>query len=62
MIVKFMDSVAGIPVYINPSEVVTLRPDPDAPERGSIVKLRDGETIRIQGDHEEVADKFARAA
>jgi hypothetical protein len=62
MIVQFMDSVAGTAVYINPSYVVTLRPDPADPTRVTMVKLRDGETMRVQGDHREVADKLARAA
>jgi hypothetical protein len=59
MIVEFMDSVAGTPVYINPAYVVTLRPDPADPARVTLVKLEDGETIRVHGDHREVADKLA---
>jgi hypothetical protein len=62
MIVQLMDSVAGTPVYINPDYVVALRPDPAEPTRVSIVKLRDGESIRVVGEHREVADKLARAA
>jgi hypothetical protein len=62
MIVQLRDSVAGTPVYINPAYVVTLRPDPGDLDRVSIVKLRDGETIRVLGEHREVAEKFARAA
>jgi hypothetical protein len=57
-----MDSVAGAAVYINPAYVVTLRPDPADPDHVSIVKVRDGESIRVRGDHREVADKLARAA
>lgn len=60
MIVPFVDSVSGTPVYINPEYVVALRPDPTAPDRVSIVKLRDGESIWLQGDHREVADQLAR--
>jgi len=60
MIVEFMDSVAGVPVYINPSYVVTLRPDPGDPTRVTLVKLEDGESIRVRADHREVADKLAR--
>lgn len=60
MIVPFVDSVSGTPVYINPDYVVALHPDPSAVDRVSIVKLRDGESIRVQGDHQEVADKLAR--
>jgi hypothetical protein len=62
MIVPFVDSVAGTAVYINPAYVVTLRPDPGAPDKISIITVRDGEAIRVQGDHREVADKLARAA
>ncbi|MCC2663699.1 MAG: hypothetical protein K0S35_1621 [Geminicoccaceae bacterium] len=71
MIVQFFDTDAGATVYINPeyvvtlrpdpAEVVTLRPDPAEPERVSIVKLRDGESFRVQGTHVEVAAKLFRA-
>jgi hypothetical protein len=60
MIVQFMDSVAGTAVYINPAYVVGLRPDPADPTRVSIIKLEDGESIRVLGEHREVADKLAR--
>ena len=60
MIVPFVDSVTGTAVYINPDYVVALRPDPAAPDRISIVRLRDGETIRLLGEHREVADKLSR--
>jgi hypothetical protein len=62
MVVQFIDNVAGTPIYINPTYVVALRPDPVDPTRVSIVKLEDGESIRVQGEHEEVARKLARAA
>ena len=61
MNVQFFDTDAGTTVYINPEYVVTLRPDPAEPERVSIVKLRDGETFRVQGTHVEVAAKLSRA-
>jgi len=61
MIVQFIDSVAGTPVYINPAYVVTLRPDPADPDHISIIKIRDGESIRVRGGDKEVADKLARA-
>jgi len=61
MIIPFTDSVTGTAVYINPTYVVALRPDPAEPTRVSIVKLRDGETIRVHGEHQEVADKLAHA-
>ena len=60
MIVQFFDTDAGTAVYINPEYVVTLRPDPAEPERISVVKLRDGETFRVQGTHMEVAAKLSR--
>jgi hypothetical protein len=59
MIVQSFDTDAGS--YINPEYVVTLRPDPAEPERISVVKLRDGETCRLQGTHMEVAVRLARA-
>jgi len=62
MIVPFVDSVTGTSVYINPDYVVTLRPDPANLDRVTIVKLRDGETIRVHGEHREVADKLSRTA
>lgn len=62
MIVQFMDAVSGTAVYVNPNEVMTLRPDPSEPTRVTLVKLSDGETFRVRGDHEEVAAKLSRAA
>jgi hypothetical protein len=62
MIVEFVDSVAGTPVYINPEYVVIFRPDPGDPTKVTLVKLRDGESIRVRGEHQEVANKLARAA
>ena len=62
MIVQLMDSVTGTPVYINPAYVVSLRPDPADPDHISIIKIRDGESVRVRGSDKEVADKLARAA
>ena len=62
MIVQLMDSVTGTPVYINPAYVVTVRPDPADPDHISIIKIRDGESVRVRGSDKEVADKLARAA
>jgi hypothetical protein len=62
MIVPFVDSVAGTPVYLNPAYVMSFWPDPGNPEEVTIVKLRDGETIRVRGDHEAVARKLQPAA
>jgi hypothetical protein len=41
---------------------VTVRPDPADPDERSVVKLRDGESIRAKGSHREVADKLRRAS
>jgi hypothetical protein len=60
MIVEFTDAVTAAAVYLNPAFVVSLRPDPADPERVSILKLEDGESIRIRGDHRQVADKLRR--
>jgi uncharacterized protein YlzI (FlbEa/FlbD family) len=60
MIAQFMDTAIGTPVYINPTYVVTLRPDPADPDHVSIITLRIGESIRVRGDHQEVADKIVR--
>ena len=61
MIAQFMDSLVGTPVYINPAYVVTLRPDPADPDHISIIKIRDGKSIRVRWGDKEVADKLARA-
>jgi hypothetical protein len=57
MIVQFIDASIGTTVYLNPTYVVSLRPDPADPDHISIVRLRDGESIRVKGDHREVAEK-----
>jgi hypothetical protein len=62
MIMPFTDSVAGTPVYINPEYVVSVRPDPANPDEVSIVKLRDGESIRVRSAHEEIARKLTGEA
>ena len=59
MIVQFTDSVAGTAVYVNPAYVVSMRPDPADPTRVTMVKLEDGETIRVLGEHSEVAAKLS---
>ena len=61
MIVQFMDSMTGVPVYLNPAYVVTLRPDPADPDEISIITVRDGETFRVRGDHQTVAEKLRGA-
>jgi hypothetical protein len=62
MIVQFIDTATGTPAYLNPAYVVSLRPDPADPDHVSIVRLRDGESIRVKGDHVEIAEKLRRAA
>ena len=62
MVVHFIDSNIGAPVYVNPEYVQTVRPDPVDPDHVSIVKLRDGESMRLQGEHQVVAKKLALAA
>jgi uncharacterized protein YlzI (FlbEa/FlbD family) len=62
MVAEFVDSVTGSSVHINPDFVVTLRPDPDNPLDATLVKLKDGETFRVRGDHDEVAEKLDRPA
>jgi len=58
MIISFIDAVTGAPVYINPSFVISLRPDPERPADDSVIKLSDGEALRVHGEHREVADKL----
>jgi hypothetical protein len=60
MMVPLLDSVVGAAVYVNPIDVVTLRPDPVDPDHGSLVKIRDGEVIRVRGDHRDVAGRLTR--
>jgi hypothetical protein len=62
MIVPFYDSVVGVPLYIDPDSVMTLRPDPENPLDVSIIKLKDGEELHVRGEHGEVADKLIHPA
>ena len=62
MVVRFVDDNTGTPIYLNPEYVMSLRPDPVKMESGSIITLGNGETIRVEGDHEEVAARLARTA
>ncbi|MDB5172605.1 MAG: hypothetical protein JWO87_2815 [Phycisphaerales bacterium] len=59
MIVPLYDSTTGVTVYVDPSFVMTLRPDPEHPLDMSLIKLKDGETLHVQGEHREIADKLA---
>lgn len=61
MVATFTEAVSGSTVYVNPAYVVTLRPDPEHPDENSVLKLRDGEAIRVRGDHEEIARKLVSA-
>lgn len=58
MIVPFIDTATGTAVYVNPDFVETLRPDPEEPTDVTVVKLEDGETIRVRGEHTDVADRL----
>jgi hypothetical protein len=60
MIVQFIDASIGTIVYINPDYVMSVRPDPTDPDHVSLIRLRDGESIRVKGDHRETAAKLAR--
>jgi len=59
MIVQFIDASIGTTVYINPTYVLSLRPDPSDPDHVSIIRLQDGESIRVKGDHREVSEKIS---
>lgn len=58
MVVEFIDSVTGTVVYLNPDFVESARPDPADPTGVTMVKLQDGESIRVRGDPREVASKL----
>jgi hypothetical protein len=60
MIVAFTEATSGVPIYINPSFVVSLRPDPADPEHTTVVRLSDRETLRLRGGHDEVAPRLSR--
>ena len=60
MIIAFTEAASGVPVYINPSFVVSVRPDPADPERTTTVRLSDGETLRLRGGHDNVAARLSR--
>ena len=59
MIAEFIDAVTGTTVYINPNFVVSMRPDPEDPLNVTIVKMQDGETLRVRGEHRDVADRLS---
>ena len=61
MLAQLMNQVTGTEVYINPAYVVSVRPEPSDPDHVSVLKLRDGEDVKVIGDHRQVADKLARA-
>ena len=62
MIVQFIESKAGAPIYVNPAYVVTLRPDPSDPDNTTMIKTEDGECIHVHGEHRQVADKLSLAS
>jgi hypothetical protein len=49
-------------VYFNPEYVVSVRPDPENPDHSTLVKLKDGEYLRVRGEHTDVAKKLASRA
>lgn len=58
MVVPFVDTATGTPVYLNPTHVLSVRPDPTDPDNTTVVKLEDGESLRVRGDHAEIAKKL----
>jgi hypothetical protein len=60
--VQFTDRVTGAMVYINPDYVMSIRPDPVDPDHASILKLRDGEAIHVNGSHPDVALRLLQRA
>lgn len=60
MIIAFAEAASGVPIYINPAFVVSVRPDPADPERTTVVRLSDSETLRLHGSHNEVAARLSR--
>jgi hypothetical protein len=60
MIISFFEAASGVAIHINPAFVVSLKPDPADPEHTTIVKLSDGETLRIRGDHNDIAARLGR--
>jgi hypothetical protein len=61
MIAPFFEATSGVALYINPAFVITVRPDPADPERTSVVKLSDGETLRLRGGPDDIASRLGRA-
>ena len=55
MVVPFVDTATGTPVYLNPTHVLSVRPDPTDPDNTT---LEDGESLRVRGDHAEIAKKL----
>ena len=53
--------MTGMAVYISPTYVATLRPDPAEPLQITLVKPNDGESIHVRGEQTDVAAKLARS-
>jgi hypothetical protein len=60
MIVQLFEAASGTSIYINPVFVISVRPDPADPDNVSIVKLSDGESLRVRGGHDAVAARLNR--
>jgi hypothetical protein len=60
MVIPFFEAASGVPIYINPAFVISARPDPADVDRATVVKLSDGEMLRIRGGHDEVAARLSR--
>ena len=58
MIVQLLDRAADAAEYINPENVIMMRPDFEPLLEATIVKLNEGKTLTVIGDHREVADKL----
>lgn len=60
MIVQFFENQTGVPVYVNPTYVETMRPDPADPLNVTEIKLGDGQVLHVRDEHTAVADKLSQ--
>jgi uncharacterized protein YlzI (FlbEa/FlbD family) len=59
--VDFKDSISGTPVAVNPDHVAKVRPAPDDPNNITVIRLKDGDEIGVEGKHTDVVKKLATA-